>query len=342
MEEENFRAVMLYCFRRGLRPIQIHNEMFGVYGESTPSLITVRRWVRRFEEGNMSLEDEPRSGRPRDLAAVELVREHLADNPYATLGSITAALTIPHTTVLRILTERLGLKKFVSRWVPHKLTPEQKDQRACMAQQLLHTLSSMTERQLGGVITGDESWFYHSYPHNGRWASESADVPPREMIRIDTPRTLIVVMWGLRGALVVDALDTGVRYNAQYVVDTLLPKMEAAAALHRPSMKLHGMHLHWDNARPHTATATQTAVFARGLRLLPHPPYSPDLAPSDFFLFGYLKHRLLGQSFENPEGLILAVRQLISEIPRSLLMRVFEEWKIRLERVVEVGGDYYV
>jgi len=162
------------------------------------------------------------------------------------------------------------------------------------------------------------------------------------MAKIDTPRTLIIVMWGLRGALIVDALGTGVHYNTKYIVDTLLPRMEAAVSLHRPSMKLHGMHLHWDNARPHMAAITQTAVLAHWLRLLPHPPYSPDIAPSDFFLFGYLKHRLSGQNFESSERLVLAIQELISEIPRSMLMRVFEEWKIRLERVVAIGGDYYI
>ena len=43
--------------------------------------------------------------------------------------------------------------------------------------------------------------------------------------------------------------------------------------------------IHHDNARPHTSLETRTALDRLGLRTLPHPPYSPDLAPSDFFLF---------------------------------------------------------
>ena len=44
-----------------------------------------------------------------------------------------------------------------------------------------------------------------------------------------------------------------------------------------------GIFLHFDNARPHAA---EHEVDEMGFKKLPHPPYSPDLAPSDFFLFG--------------------------------------------------------
>jgi len=47
--------------------------------------------------------------------------------------------------------------------------------------------------------------------------------------------------------------------------------------------------LHHDNARLHTAYATIAAIRAKGWNILPRPPYSPDLAPPDFYLFGPLR-----------------------------------------------------
>jgi histone-lysine N-methyltransferase SETMAR len=46
--------------------------------------------------------------------------------------------------------------------------------------------------------------------------------------------------------------------------------------------------LQQDNATPHTSARTRDAIEHLGFSFLPHPPYSPDLAPSDFHLFPML------------------------------------------------------
>ena len=46
-----------------------------------------------------------------------------------------------------------------------------------------------------------------------------------------------------------------------------------------------------------------------GWEVLPHPPYSPDLAPSDYHFFGFVKNRMQGQHYETNETLQTAVRQ---------------------------------
>jgi hypothetical protein len=55
--------------------------------------------------------------------------------------------------------------------------------------------------------------------------------------------------------------------------------------------------LQHDNARPHTSAATSAAVDSIEFEVVPHPPYSPDLAPSDFWLFGALKKHIKGNRF---------------------------------------------
>jgi histone-lysine N-methyltransferase SETMAR len=52
-----------------------------------------------------------------------------------------------------------------------------------------------------------------------------------------------------------------------------------------------------DNARPPTSAATTAAVESIGFDVVPRPPYSPDLAPSDFWLFGALEKHLKGNCF---------------------------------------------
>ena len=68
---------------------------------------------------------------------------------------------------------------------------------------------------------------------------------------------------------------------------------------------------------------------------MPHPPYSSDLAPSDFFLFGYVKGKLEGERFEEPEDLLFRIREIIAEIPIETLNNVFNEWIRRCNEVIQ-------
>jgi hypothetical protein len=61
------------------------------------------------------------------------------------------------------------------------------------------------------------------------------------------------------------------------------------------------------------------------MKSAPHPPYSPDLAPSDFCLFGYVKRGLAGLSFENADQLLAAGEGVLEGIEKVTLQAVFLE-----------------
>jgi histone-lysine N-methyltransferase SETMAR len=63
-----------------------------------------------------------------------------------------------------------------------------------------------------------------------------------------------------------------------------LRSLEEAIQQKRPGRQ-HGVILKYDNARPLTACMTKAAIQELDREILPHPPYSPDLAPSDYYLF---------------------------------------------------------
>jgi hypothetical protein len=74
---------------------------------------------------------------------------------------------------------------------------------------------------------------------------------------------------------------------------------------------------------------------------MPQPAYCPDLAPSDFFLFGFLKRQLQGIHLADREALKNRICQIFGEIDREVLISVFVEWMEWLQWVVENGGEYY-
>jgi histone-lysine N-methyltransferase SETMAR len=71
------------------------------------------------------------------------------------------------------------------------------------------------------------------------------------------------------------------------------------------------MLLQHDNACPHTSLRTQEHITKMAWMVLPHPPYSTDLAPSDFHFFGSLEDALHGTHFEDDNSVIEAVRQWV-------------------------------
>ena len=64
-----------------------------------------------------------------------------------------------------------------------------------------------------------------------------------------------------------------------------------------------GVVFHHDNARLHTFLVTRQKLLELGWDVLPHPPYSPDLVPSDYFLFRSLQNSLNGKNFNNDDDI---------------------------------------
>jgi hypothetical protein len=76
------------------------------------------------------------------------------------------------------------------------------------------------------------------------------------------------------------------------------------------------------------------------MKQAPHPPYSPDLAPSDFFLFGYVERKLMEYRAETPSELLVRIQVILAELAREILNAVFLEWMERLQKRVPADGEY--
>ena len=80
-----------------------------------------------------------------------------------------------------------------------------------------------------------------------------------------------------------------------------------------PKYSTRGVLLLQDNAPAHTSQVAMTAATECGFEVLPHPPYSPDMAPSDFYLLPKLKANLCGTQFGSNEGVIKAVNEYLGD-----------------------------
>ena len=115
----------VYCkipAQLGFPPTEIHANLYKVYGNGALKYATVCKWVRPFNDGRESIENNPRVGRPISV---------LTEKNVATVKTLIEEDHL--SNVLKILRERLGLRKICARWMPHLLTDEQKQSRAKLA-----------------------------------------------------------------------------------------------------------------------------------------------------------------------------------------------------------------
>lgn len=334
------RAIICFYCALGKTITETHHDLVAVYGEDAPALSVIHRWFQRHRAGRVDLEDNPRPGRPPTEGLDDALKALLLVNTHATAHEIAEELGHSVSTITEHM-HALGLHYFQLRWVPHTLTDEQKATRVDGARALLAHLRQRGARGVSTVLTSDESWFNHDNPHAAMWCETREDVEMRAQQAVTKHKTLVVVFWNFVGFNHILAVPHGQTYTSAFCISTAFPSLDAALRPNRPKLGLSGTCLHWDNARPHIANLTQENLTSRGVRILPHPPYSPDLAPSDFFLFGYLKGRIMGQKFATSPELVANLSQIMSEIGKSVLQKVYEEWMGRLEWVITHYGEYY-
>ena len=95
-----------------------------------------------------------------------------------------------------------------------------------------------------------------------------------------------------------------------------------------------------DNARPHTAARTLAKIEDLGWKLLTHPPYSPDLAPSDFHFFGLLKESMKGIHFQTDEEVKAAVSNWLWSQSTEFYAKGIDNLISRWNKCVAKEGDY--
>jgi histone-lysine N-methyltransferase SETMAR len=138
---------------------------------------------------------------------------------------------------------------------------------------------------------------------------------------------MVTIAWNPLRLPLIAPLPMRRTFNAEYYRDNIL----AALTQLQPEDDERKLVVHADSAKACTAQKRRTFGVENGLRLIPHLPYSPDLAPSDFFLFGYAKKRLKGMLFPSYEELLDAIGEVATGIESETLAAVFEHLMERLE-----------
>ena len=334
------RSVIHYFFLRKYCAASTAAMIDSAYGAGTITPNGVRYWYKQFESGRTDLEDAYRSGRPCLNIDPNVVRSILEDYPFASARYIAEKVNVSCGKIISMLKLELGLTKKHSRWVPHFLSPEQKSLRVECSRELLVTLKKLKTTQRAAVITCDESWIYLNYPHETKWCAINERPPDIEKRMIQTEKLMFFCAFSCYGIVSIDVLPNHATFNSTYVCNTILPNLKERVCAHIKNKTTHRLILHMDNAKPHNAKKTMEKIKELGFNRLKHPPYSPDISPCDFFLFGYVKSQLRNYDVKSSYELSKAVREICEKIDINIWQSVYESWLKRLEAVIACGGDY--
>jgi hypothetical protein len=97
-----------------------------------------------------------------------------------------------------------------------------------------------------------------------------------------------------------------------------------------------------DNARPHIAKSTLEKLLKLGWVTVPHPPYSPDLAPTDYYLFHSLSNHFGEKKFDDENDLKMDLVNFFGQKSQDFYERGILSLLERWQQVIDSDGAYIV
>jgi hypothetical protein len=124
-----------------------------------------------------------------------------------------------------------------------------------------------------------------------------------------------MIVWNPREFHLMKVLEKGRKFNTGYYIAEALKRLSQWRSIEAVGNE-RKLLVHADHARPQTAKLSTQYFNEKRMKSALHPPDSPDLAPSDFYLFGYVKKCLAGLSFEDAYQLLAAVEGILGGIEK--------------------------
>lgn len=336
-----------FLVKEGRQPTEIYKRLVEVWGEACPSRTTVFDWARRFAEGRTELTDDPREGRPSTAVTpemIEAVEQIVMGDRRITASHVAEALGISKERVEFILAESLHMHKVTSRWVPRMLMPDQKAARVEVSTLLLDRYKQEGPSFLSRIITGDETWVHYYEPESKQqsrqWKHEDSPPPVKFKVQASVGKVMMIIFWDERGVILQHMVTEGATVTGEYYAHMLETELKPALLEKRRGLQSHGVLFLHDNARPHTAHVSVNAIHQLGWAILPHPPYSPDLAPCDYYLFADLKKYLRGKSYSSRSAIGSAVYQWSIGHSEDWFAAGIGKLPVRWEKCISVKGGY--
>jgi histone-lysine N-methyltransferase SETMAR len=312
----------------------------AAYGDKSLSISQINRIILAVKAGKNT--SDQRHSNPkktkRNLDVIAAVAASLEENRRFTVRELAAR----HGLTVWVVNKILGLVKKSARWVPKLMSPAQKEERVHLSEEFLKLIRRHSKWILGNIVTMDETAVSFHTPEtkqqSKQWVKKGQPGPLKARVHASRTKQMVLVFFDAKGVIYTNYVPRGESVNASYIKKALA-RFLAVFKEKRPITSSQDWFLHWDNAPVHTAGEVQKYLTAKGIKTIPHPPYSPDLAPADFFLFPKLKSELAGISLAQ-DTFKTTWEGVVRSITKDEFAAAFQRWMERCEKCVRIGGRY--
>jgi len=346
MDEKEFRVLIKHYFMKGKSPQETKEKLDKHYGDSAPSIRTVYKWFQNFRSGHMDTSDAKRSGRPVEVTTPEIIdkiHDMVMDDRRVKVREIASAVGISNERVHNILHQHLSMKKLSARWVPRLLTIDQKRNRVRCCKDSLQLLQRNSQDFKRRFVTVDETWIHHYTPEtkeqSKQWVLKGESAPKKAKTIPSAGKIMATVFWDSQGIILIDYMEKGKTITGAYY-SSILDRLKTELQEKRPRLAHKKVLFHHDNAPAHTSAVVAAKLMEIGFRLVPHPPYSPDLAPSDYYLFPNMKKWLAGKRFYSNEEVIAETNAYFTNLDKSYYSEGINKLEQRWTKCISLKGDY--
>lgn len=337
--KHHLRELLIYFFNLKKSAAEAHRLLLEAYGEAALSERSCQEWFQKFKNGEFYVKDKERSGRPKVYEDMEL-EVLLEEDSSQTQKELALTLQVTQQAISHRL-KSLGMIQKQGNWVPYELKPRDVERRLCMSEMLL--ARNKKKSFLHRIVTGDEKWIHYDNPKKRKsWVKPGEPSTSTAKPNIHGKKLMLCIWWDQLGVVYYELLKpsetiTGALYRIQL--------MRLSRALKEKRAHYYSRHdkiilLH-DNARPHVAAPVKTYLETLNWEVLPYPPYSPDLAPSDYHLFRSMAHGLSEQRFISYEDTKNWVDLWIASKDEEFFRRGIRMLPERWGKVMANDGKYF-
>lgn len=332
-------AILRHYYKQGFKATDAARIICQFEGEDAISERTSQNWYKRFKSGDMSLQIRSRSGRPCTMD-LEALQQSVQSNPTTSTRRLSNELGASKDTIGRAL-HKLGKVNRRCREVPHDLNAQQAKNRVDVCKKLLE--NPKDERFLKRIVTSDEKWIYLNNPNNrNQWLDRGESAKP--VVKLDRfqEKAMLCVWWNYEQVIHYELVPDGQTINSDLYCEQL-DRMYESLLVKYPALVNRGqVLLQHDNAKPHTSRKTKEKITKmHGIQLMPHPAYSPDLAPSDYHMFRSMATFFKGRRFVDVNDVENGCREFFSSKPKTWYHHGIQQLAQRWLLTIENDGMYF-